>query len=39
VRRIPKLMQERHGDAILQHRLRREIIATKIANASSTVSG
>jgi glutamate dehydrogenase len=25
-------MQERHGDAILRHRLRREIIATKIAN-------
>jgi len=25
-------MQERHGDAILGHRLRREIIATKIAN-------
>jgi glutamate dehydrogenase len=29
---FPKQMQERHGDAILQHRLRREIIATKIAN-------
>jgi glutamate dehydrogenase len=29
---FPKVMQERHGDAIRQHRLRREIIATKIAN-------
>jgi glutamate dehydrogenase len=29
---FPQRMQERHGDAILQHRLRREIIATKIAN-------
>jgi glutamate dehydrogenase len=29
---FPKRMQERHGDAILRHRLRREIIATKIAN-------
>ena len=29
---FPKLMQEKHGDAILRHRLRKEIIATKIAN-------
>jgi len=29
---FPKTMQERHRDAILNHRLRREIIATKIAN-------
>ncbi|HEV2745695.1 MAG TPA: NAD-glutamate dehydrogenase domain-containing protein [Allosphingosinicella sp.] len=29
---FPKRMQDRHGDAIRQHRLRREIIATKIAN-------
>jgi glutamate dehydrogenase len=29
---FPKTMQRRHEDAILQHRLRREIIATKIAN-------
>jgi glutamate dehydrogenase len=29
---FPKTMQKRHEDAILQHRLRREIIATKIAN-------
>lgn len=29
---FPKIMREKHGDAILQHRLRREIIATKIAN-------
>ena len=29
---FPKIMQERQGDAIVQHRLRREIIATKIAN-------
>ncbi len=29
---FPKLMQERHGDAIVHHRLRRQIIATKIAN-------
>jgi glutamate dehydrogenase len=29
---FPHKMQERHWDAILQHRLRREIIATKIAN-------
>ncbi|MDQ3139378.1 MAG: NAD-glutamate dehydrogenase, partial [Pseudomonadota bacterium] len=29
---FPPVMQQRHGDAILQHRLRREIIATKIAN-------
>ena len=29
---FPRLMQERHGEAILQHRLRREIIATKVAN-------
>ena len=29
---FPPQMQERHGDAILQHRLRKEIIATKIAN-------
>jgi glutamate dehydrogenase len=29
---FPKVMQERHGEAILAHRLRREIIATKIAN-------
>jgi glutamate dehydrogenase len=29
---FPKTMQERHRDAILGHRLRREIIATKIAN-------
>jgi glutamate dehydrogenase len=26
---FPKRMREQHGDAILQHRLRREIIATK----------
>jgi len=29
---FPETMQERHREAILQHRLRREIIATKIAN-------
>jgi glutamate dehydrogenase len=29
---FPRTMQERHGDAILAHRLRREIIATRIAN-------
>jgi glutamate dehydrogenase len=29
---FPKTMQARHEPAILQHRLRREIIATKIAN-------
>jgi glutamate dehydrogenase len=29
---FPRMMQERHGEAIRQHRLRREIIATKIAN-------
>ncbi len=29
---FPKMMQGRHGDAILQHRLRREIISTKISN-------
>ena len=29
---FPRKMQERHGEAILQHRLRREIIATKTAN-------
>jgi glutamate dehydrogenase len=29
---FPKRMREQHGDAILQHRLRREIIATKVAN-------
>ena len=29
---FPKMMQEQHREAILQHRLRREIIATKIAN-------
>ena len=29
---FPQVMQERHGDAIRQHRLRREIIATRIAN-------
>jgi glutamate dehydrogenase len=29
---FPRTMQERHGDAILEHRLRRQIIATKIAN-------
>lgn len=29
---FPKTMQEREREAILQHRLRREIIATKIAN-------
>jgi glutamate dehydrogenase len=29
---FPKTMQERHGDAIVEHRLRRQIIATKIAN-------
>ncbi len=29
---FPKQMQERHADAILAHRLRKEIIATKIAN-------
>jgi glutamate dehydrogenase len=29
---FPQVMRERHGDAILKHRLRREIIATKIAN-------
>jgi glutamate dehydrogenase len=29
---FPKRMQERHGDAIEAHRLRRQIIATKIAN-------
>ncbi|TFI59834.1 glutamate dehydrogenase [Sphingomonas parva] len=29
---FPATMQERHRDAILSHRLRREIIATKIAN-------
>jgi len=29
---FPKKMQDRYGDAILAHRLRKEIIATKIAN-------
>jgi glutamate dehydrogenase len=29
---FPKTMQERHRQSILEHRLRREIIATKIAN-------
>src|SRR5690606_13067282 len=29
---LPPAMQAKHRDAILQHRLRREIIATKIAN-------
>jgi glutamate dehydrogenase len=29
---FPPQMAERHRDALLQHRLRREIIATKIAN-------
>jgi glutamate dehydrogenase len=29
---FPQTMQERHREAILNHRLRREIIATKIAN-------
>jgi glutamate dehydrogenase len=29
---FPREMQEKHREAILQHRLRREIIATKIAN-------
>ena len=29
---FPKTMQKRHPDAILAHRLRKEIIATKIAN-------
>ncbi|MBA3676630.1 MAG: NAD-glutamate dehydrogenase [Sphingosinicella sp.] len=29
---FPKVMQQRHGEAILTHQLRREIIATKIAN-------
>ncbi|MGZ8998458.1 MAG: NAD-glutamate dehydrogenase domain-containing protein, partial [Allosphingosinicella sp.] len=29
---FPRQMQERHGEAIRQHRLRKEIIATKIAN-------
>jgi glutamate dehydrogenase len=29
---FPELMQERHGDAIMRHRLRPQIIATKIAN-------
>ncbi|MDQ8758115.1 NAD-glutamate dehydrogenase [Sphingosinicella sp. LHD-64] len=29
---FPRPMQERHRDAILQHRLRKEIIATKVAN-------
>jgi glutamate dehydrogenase len=29
---FPKTMQERHAPALEQHRLRREIIATKIAN-------
>jgi glutamate dehydrogenase len=29
---FPPIMRERHREAILQHRLRREIIATKVAN-------
>jgi len=29
---FPKAMQERQRDALLRHRLRREIIATKVAN-------
>jgi glutamate dehydrogenase len=29
---FPEQMQKKHGDAILQHRLRKEIIATKVAN-------
>jgi glutamate dehydrogenase len=29
---FPKRMQERHADAIRNHRLRREIIATRLAN-------
>jgi glutamate dehydrogenase len=29
---FPRAMRERHGDAILAHRLKREIIATKVAN-------
>src|SRR3546814_8315255 len=29
---FPRRMQELHGDAIVAHRLRKEIVATKIAN-------
>ena len=29
---FPKAMQKKHGDAILAHRLKKEIIATKVAN-------
>jgi glutamate dehydrogenase len=29
---FPEAMQKRHGDAILAHRLKKEIIATKVAN-------
>ncbi|MDQ4088672.1 MAG: NAD-glutamate dehydrogenase, partial [Pseudomonadota bacterium] len=32
LRAFPPQMEERHRQALLQHRLRREIIATKIAN-------
>jgi glutamate dehydrogenase len=29
---FPKAMRDKHGDAILSHRLKKEIIATKVAN-------
>ena len=36
---FPKPMRKAHADAIRAHRLRHEILATKVANRSSTGSG
>ena len=32
LRAFPRPLRERHGDALLGHRLRREIVSTKVAN-------
>ena len=36
---FPKPMRKAHADAIRAHRLRHEILATKVANRLSTASG
>jgi glutamate dehydrogenase len=39
VRYFPKVLQQRYRDQILGHRLRREIIATQVANQMVNLSG
>ena len=36
---FPQRLQDRHGDALLQHRLQREIVSTQIANQMVNLMG